>query len=113
MPWPSMGAELVIDEADDDVRERVKKNARFSNYTKAGGAGTLEGLAEDGSNKPCYDPEYVQDICHLHPINLVKTVRMRTRQVAPLLDEPGTQGLRNHSGEDDLCSKLLHFRSEC
>ena len=49
-----------------------------------------EGLAEDGSNKLCYDPEYVQTICSLHPINLVKTVRMRTRQIAPLLDDPGT-----------------------
>lgn len=46
-----------------------------------------EGLAEDGSNKLCYDPEYVQSICSLHPINLVKTVRMRTRQIAPILDE--------------------------
>lgn len=46
-----------------------------------------EGLAEDGSNKLCYDPGYVQSICSLHPINLVKTVRMRTRQIAPILDE--------------------------
>ncbi len=49
-----------------------------------------EGLAKDGSNKLCYDPNYVQSICSLHPINLVKTVRMRTRQIAPILDEPGT-----------------------
>ena len=60
-----------------------------------------EGLAKDGSNKLCYDPEYVQSICRLHPINLVKTVRMRTRQIAPILDEPGT--IKTYSFcEDDV-----------
>ena len=69
-----------------------------------------EGLAEDGSNKLCYDPEYVQSICSLHPINLVKTVRMRTRQIAPILDEAGTM---KYFIEDDLSCKLSQFRSEC
>ena len=46
-----------------------------------------EGLVKNGDTL-CYDPDYVQNICELHPIQLVKTVRMRTRQIAPLLDDP-------------------------
>lgn len=45
-----------------------------------------EGLVDE-SNKLCYDPGYVGDICKIHPIQLVKTVRMRTKQIAPILDD--------------------------
>ena len=38
-------------------------------------------------NELCYDPVYVSQICRLHHIQLVKTVRMRVHQVEDLLDE--------------------------
>lgn len=40
-----------------------------------------------GSDDLCYNAEFVQSICNIQPIQLVKTVRMRTRQIAPLLDQ--------------------------
>ena len=54
-------------------------NLRLSN--------TCQGL-EDGDSL-CYDPGYVGKICSLHPIQLVKTVRMRVHQVMDLLQEQG------------------------
>ena len=49
-----------------------------------------EGMAEDGTDSLCYDPQFVQSICDLQPINLVKTVRMRVSQAAPLLNYDGS-----------------------
>ena len=41
--------------------------------------------AVDGTNELCFDPNFVQSLCHVHPVQLIKTVRMRTRQIVPLL----------------------------
>jgi len=41
--------------------------------------------AVDGTNELCFDPNFVQTLCHVHPVQLIKTVRMRTRQIVPLL----------------------------
>ena len=46
--------------------------------------------AVDGGNRLCFDPNFVKTLCHLHPIQLIKTVRMRTKQLSPLLvTDPG------------------------
>ena len=52
-------------------------NLRLSNACKGVGDG----------NSLCYDADYVGKICRLHPIQLVKTVRMRVHQVMHLLME--------------------------
>jgi hypothetical protein len=44
-----------------------------------------EGL-KNGKNY-CYDPPFVSDICCLHPIHLVKTVRLRVEHVQQLFQE--------------------------
>ena len=46
-----------------------------------------EGL--NGGNFYCYDPAYVTQICKLHPIQLVKTVRLRAHHAESLLKEEG------------------------
>lgn len=46
-----------------------------------------EGL-KNGNNY-CYDPAFVSNICRLHPIQLVKTVRLRVQHVQQLLEEDG------------------------
>ena len=49
----------------------------------------LKNVCEDlnHGNDYCYDPTYVSRICHLHPIQLVKTVRLRVHHVQQLLEE--------------------------
>ena len=49
----------------------------------------------DGNNDLCYDHKYVQSICQMHPIQLIKTVRMRSHHVEPLLKDPGTKQTDN------------------
>ena len=41
----------------------------------------------EGSDELCYNAGFVQSICNIQPIQVVKTVRMRTRQIAPLLEQ--------------------------
>ena len=40
-------AELSIDEADDEVRERMKKKALYNKFTQPNGSNDVEGLGED------------------------------------------------------------------
>ena len=44
-----------------------------------------EGLKN--GNDYCYDPTYVSQICNLHPIQLIKTVRVRVDHVKQLIEE--------------------------
>ena len=44
-----------------------------------------EGLKN--GNDYCYDPAYVSQICSLHPIQLVKTVRLRLDHIKQLIEE--------------------------
>ena len=49
----------------------------------------LKNVCEDleQGNSYCYNPAYVSRICRLHPIQLVKTVRLRLHHVQQLLEE--------------------------
>ena len=42
-------AELIIDEADDEVRERMKRKALYNRFTKADGAGVMGDGLDDAS----------------------------------------------------------------
>ena len=44
-----------------------------------------EGLKN--GNEYCYDPTYVSRICNLHPIQLIKRVRVRVDHVKQLIEE--------------------------
>ena len=43
----------------------------------------------DGKPSLCYDPAFVSSRCEEHPIRVIKTVRLRTRQVSQLLNNKG------------------------
>ena len=43
----------------------------------------------EGKPSLCYDPHFVSSRCEEHPIRVIKTVRLRTRQVSQLLNNKG------------------------
>ena len=54
----------------------------------------------------CYDPDFVSTSCEQHPIQLIKTVRVRTSEASQLLHNKG----QTLSGE---CSQSDHDYCNC
>lgn len=81
----SQGAELLRYLKSSGYKKWPLHNIRLRNVCE-GLAGSTEDL--------CLNPDYTAQVCQLHPIQLVKTVRLRVRQVESLLQRPDSSSLR-------------------
>lgn len=81
----SQGAQLLRYLKSSGYKKWPLHNIRLRNVCE-GLANTTEDL--------CLNPDYTAQVCRLHPIQLVKTVRLRVSQVESLLQRPNSSSLR-------------------